>query len=121
MKFVVLSTDPEVLAAQEKAFHPDDEVVVTGDWPEALEACEGADMIFVDLIATLDKPHKIAGYERFAEAKMTSPTAATTPLILIWPPEDYELDFMTGYPDFVFQSIRRPVTFQQIRRATTYI
>jgi hypothetical protein len=121
MKYVFLSNDPEVLEARERAFFPDDEVVLAQNWQQALESSEGADMMFVDLIATLAEPHKIAGYEAFAEAKMSHPTASAIPLVLIWPPEDYALDFMTGFPNFVFQSIQRPVTFQKLRRATTYV
>lgn len=121
MKYVFLSNDPEVLEARDRAFFPDDEVILAKNWEEALEVSSGAHMMFVDLIATLSEPHKIAGYEAFAEAKMAHPTAAAIPLILIWPPEDYALDFMTGFPNFVFQSIQRPVTFQKLRRATTYV
>ena len=121
MKFVVVTKDEEVKREAERAFHPEDRVTVTDDWRLGLDACEGADMIFVDQLATLDIPHKIAGYEKFAEAKMAHPDAATVPLTLIWPPEGYELDYMTGYPNFIFQHIQRPVTFQKVRRASTYV
>jgi hypothetical protein len=121
MKYVLLTKDPEVLAAREKAFYPDDEVSVFEEWGPALTAAAEADMMFVDLIATLSDPHKIAGYEAFAEAKMSHPQASKVPLVLIWPPEDYELDFMAGYANFVQQAIQRPVTYQKLRRATTYL
>lgn len=121
MKFVLITKDPEVAQASKGAFQPDDEILILEDWSQALAKCDGADMMFVDMVATLDKPHKIAGYEKFAEAKMDDPVASTIPLALIWPPEDYELDFYTGYPNFVFQQINRPVTFQKLRRASTYL
>lgn len=121
MKFVILTSDPEVTAACQGAFQQDDEVVVTSDRMGALEDCRGADMIFVDFLATLTTPHKVAGYEEFAEAKMSHPDAGPVPLVLIWPPEDYAMDFMTGFPGFVFQSMQRPVTARLLRRASTYV
>jgi hypothetical protein len=42
-------------------------------------------------------------------------------LVLIAAPDDYELDFMTGWPDFVFGHLRRPVTEKIFRRASTWI
>ena len=121
MKFVLITADQEVESAAKEGFHPGDQTLTFSDWSSALEACEGADMLFVDLIATLEEPHKIAGYERFAEAKMSHSIAQGTPLVLISPPDDYELDFMAGWPDFVFGHIRRPVTFKIFRRASTWI
>ncbi|MBA4291576.1 hypothetical protein C0431_01260 [bacterium] len=121
MKFVLVSKDPEVVKATEGAFQPDDELLIFDTWPPALEACTDADLLFVDLIATLDKPHKIAGYEKFAEAKMDHATASTTPLVLIAQPDDYELDFMAGYPNFVFAHLRRPITYKIFRRASTWV
>jgi hypothetical protein len=91
------------------------------DAAEALDACEGADLLFVDLLATLEEPHKIAGYEKFAELKMGHPAAKDVPVVLIAPPDDYELDFMAGWPDFVFAHIRRPVTEKIFRRASTWV
>jgi hypothetical protein len=121
VKYVFVSRDPEVLAARENAFYPGDEVVTFEDWNAALDACDGAEMIFVDMIATLKEKGKVAGYEAFAEAKMAHPIASKTPLVLIAPPDDYELDAMVGYPDFVFANIRRPVTFKTLRRMTTLV
>jgi len=121
MKFVLITQDPEVESAAREGFHPSDETRSFNDWREALEDSAGADLMFVDLVATLDEPHKIAGYEKFAEAKMDHPTAQGVPLVLISPPEDYELDFMAGWPDFVFGHIQRPVTFKIFRRASTWI
>jgi hypothetical protein len=121
VKYILVSKDAEILEQAAKAFYPDDEVLLTGDWQEAMSQIEGTDMMFVDLLATLRQDHKIAGYEEFAEAKLGNPVAKAVKLVMIWPPADYELDFMTGYPDFIFQHIQRPVTFQKLRRSTTFI
>ena len=121
MKFVLLSNDPELLDAAREGFHPSDELIACDDAQLALNGCEGADLLFVDLLSTLDEPHKIAGYERFATFKMEHEIASGTPLVLISPPEDYELDFMAGWPDFVFAHIRRPVSAKIFRRASTWV
>jgi hypothetical protein len=121
MVIVIITKDPEVVAATEGAFQPNDDVRIFSDWSAALDACSDAELMFVDLIATLDKPHRIAGYERFAEAKMAHPEANAIPLVLIAAPDDYELDFMTGYPNFVFMHVRRPLNYKVFRRATTYV
>jgi len=121
MKFLVITKDPEIEEAARKGFHPSDEMVCFADWAEALEQSAGVDMMFVDLLATLTEPHKIAGYEEFAMAKMTHSVASDVPLVLVSPPDDYELDFMTGWPDFVFGHVRRPVTEKIFRRASTWI
>ncbi|MBX3096107.1 MAG: hypothetical protein KF812_04535 [Fimbriimonadaceae bacterium] len=121
MKYVLLTADAEVVAATDRAFFSDDEVVVTDDTAKALDACDGADLIFVDMLATLTEPHKIAGYEAFAHAKMEHPHASATPLVLIGPPEDYELDAIVGWPGFVFAHLPRPITNKLLRRATTWI
>lgn len=121
MKFLLITHDKDIIEAAQKGFHPSDETIVFSEWAEALQNCEGADMIFVDLLATLAEPHKIAGYEAFAYAKMDNPHAKGIPLVLISPPEDYELDFMAGWPDFVFGHVRRPVDYRIFRRASTWI
>jgi hypothetical protein len=123
MKFVLLTKDAEVAAAAQSpsAFPPSDTLAVHKTVDEALDACEGADLLFVDLLATLHEPHKIAGYEEFAGKKMNHPKAKDTPLVLISAPDDYELDFMTGWPDFVFAHVRRPVTEKIFRRASTWV
>jgi ureidoglycolate hydrolase len=36
-------------------------------------------------------------------------------------PEGYELDFMVGWPNFVFANVRKPVTYKIFRRASTWI
>jgi len=121
MKFVLITKDDAVGEAARGGFHPDDQLLVFSDWSSALDACGGADLVFVDLIATLSEPHRIAGYEVFAEAKMAHPTAKDVPLVLISPPSDYELDFMTGWPNFVLGHIQRPVTSKIFRRASTWV
>ena len=121
MKFLLITKDPEVIEAAQQGFHPSDETIVSDQWATALDSSEGADMIFVDLLATLTEPHKIAGYEAFAYAKMDHPVASAIPLVLISPPEDYELDFMAGWPNFVFGHVRRPVDYRIFRRASTWI
>lgn len=121
MKFVLITKDAELEAAAREGFHPSDQCEVYKDWSLALANCAGTDLLFVDLISTLVEDHKIAGYEEFAMAKMAHPVAAETPLVLIAPPEDYELDFMAGWPNFVFGHVRRPVTYKVFRRASTWV
>ena len=121
MKFVLITKDPEVEKAAREGFHPADECLSFSDWSAALEACQGADLLFVDLIATLDEPHKIAGYERFATTKMAHPIAELTPVVLISAPDDYDIDFMVGWPDFIFGHVRRPVDYRVFRRASTWV
>jgi hypothetical protein len=121
MKFVLLTKESELEESAREGLHPSDELVVCGDWKNALESCDGADMIFVDLIATLNEPHKVEGYEQFALAKMDHTIAKATPLVLIAPPDEYEMDFMTGWPDFVFAHLRRPVSSKIFRRASTWV
>lgn len=121
MKFVLVTKDEEISQAAGNAFPASDELIVHQEWNPALDACEGADLIFVDMLATLEVPHKIAGYEKFAEAKMGHSVANSVPLVLIGVPADYELDFMSGWPNFVFAHVRRPVTDKIFRRASTWI
>lgn len=121
MKFVLITDDKEVAAIARKGFQSDDETLVFAKWSDALDACGGADLLFVDLISTLEEPHKIAGYEAFGMAKMDHPVAKAVPVVLIAPPEDYELDFMAGWPDFVFAHLTRPVTEKIFRRASTWV
>ena len=121
MKFVLLTQERELVDAAKAGFHPSDSFTSHKKIEEALNACKGADLLFVDLLATLDEPHKIAGYENFAAMKMAHLAAKDVPLVLIAPPDDYELDFMAGWPDFVFAHIRRPVTEKIFRRASTWV
>ncbi|MDH4387388.1 MAG: hypothetical protein QE269_01540 [Fimbriimonas sp.] len=121
MRFVLLTKEEEIVAEAREGFHPSDTFEHYASWEEALEKVAGADLFFVDLLATLEEPHKIAGYEKFAMAKMEHPTAAGVPLVLISPPDDYDLDFMAGWPDFVFANVRRPITYKIFRRASTWV
>jgi hypothetical protein len=122
MKFVFITKDEAVRETAKIAFpNSQDEVLCFDSWALGLDACKGADMVFVDLIATLEEPHKIAGYEKFALAKMSHAGAKEVPLILLAPPADYDLDFMTGWPDFVFAQLRKPVNEKVFRRVVTYI
>lgn len=121
MRLVLLTKDPDIANATQGAFQPDDELTVHSEWIEALDACEGAEILFVDLLATLDTPHRIEGYERFAQAKMTHPTAKDVPLVLIGPGADYDLDAMVGWPGFVFAHLSRPLNYKLFRRATTWV
>jgi hypothetical protein len=121
MKFVLVTRDKDMAKEAKKGFHPDDDLEVFSDWAKALDACEGADLLFVDQVATLESPHKIAGYEKFGEAKMAHKHAKSVPLVLISPPEGYELDFMVGWPNFVFANVRKPVNYKIFRRASTWV
>jgi len=104
-----------------EGLHPSDELQTFAEWPEALADSKGADMLFVDLVSTLDEPHRIAGYERFAMAKMEHPVASPIPVVLIGAPADYDLDFMAGWPNFVLGHIQRPVSVKLFRRASTWV
>ena len=121
MKFIVITKDLSVAEAARQGFHPTDECHVTEEWSKGLDLAQDADLLFVDMLATLTEAHKIAGYEEFAMGKMSHPTAKKTPLVLISPPADYDLDFMAGWPDFVFGHIRRPVDYKIFRRASTWV
>jgi hypothetical protein len=121
VKFVLITKEKKVADEARKGFHPEDKLEVFADWRDALDACKGADLLFVDMIATLEKPHKIAGYEAFGAAKMAHKQAKTVPVVLISPEEGYELDFFVGWPNFVFANVRRPVNFKIFRRASTWV
>lgn len=121
MRFIVVTKDEKMAEAAREGFHPSDELEIFDDWQSALDAGAGADLMIVDQLATLDEPNKIAGYERFAEAKMAHSEAAKIPLALISPDPDYEMDFVAGWPDFVFANVRRPVTYKFFRRASTWV
>jgi hypothetical protein len=121
MKFVLITKDTEMEKEAREGFHPSDTFACYSEWEEGLNGASDADLVFLDLLATLEEPNKIAGYEKFAQAKMSHNSASKVPLVLISPPDDYELDFMAGWPDFVFANIRRPVTFKHFRRASTWV
>jgi hypothetical protein len=110
-----------MIQAVKDRFHPAGEFLTFSEWASALDVGEGVDLLFVDMIATLHEPGKIAGYEQFALAKMNHAVAAETPLVLIAPEPEYELDFMSGWPNFVFGHIRRPVNMKIFRRASTWV
>ena len=88
-----------------------------------VEAMRGSphDLIFVDILATLEKDHEIEGYETFALAKMDHEAAKEVPLVLVEQPAGYDFDFMVGWPDFVFARLKRPVLPKIFRRASTWI
>ena len=121
MRICVITDDAELRDAALVGFHPSDEAEFFADWQKALDSCDGCDLMFVDMLTTLLEPHKIEGYERFAEAKMSHPIASEIPLVLISPPTEYELDFIAGYPNFLIGNIRRPITEKIFRRASTWV
>ena len=121
MRFIVITSDQSIVEAAKEGFHPSDEALFFSDWRKGLDAAEGADMMFIDLLDTLTEPHKIEGYETFAKAKMEHPKASGVPLVLINAPDDYEIDCMVGWPDFLFGNLRRPINSKVMRRMTTYV
>ncbi len=121
MRFVLITNDEQMEAEARQGFHPSDEVAVFEDWRKALDECSNADLMFVDVVSTLDEPNKIAGYEAFGEAKLSHAEALAVPLVVISPPEDYELDFIVGWPNFAIANIQRPVNYKLFRRASTWV
>lgn len=123
MRYVLLSTDSDIIAAfkSPEAFFQTDDLVIASTSEEAVRATPGADMLFVDILATLTEPHRIAGYEVFHDLMLESAGAKDVPLVLISAPTDYEIDFMVGWPDFVFANMPRPVSAKLFRRASTWI
>lgn len=123
MTYILVTKNPDIKEAflSPEAFLPSDQLKTFEDWREALKETAEADMIFVDLVSTLEEPHKIAGYENFAEAKLADEALRAVPMVLIAAPADYELDFMAGFPDLVFAQIPQPVSAKIFRRASTWI
>ncbi|MBS1707021.1 MAG: hypothetical protein JST40_14240 [Armatimonadetes bacterium] len=121
MKLVVVTSDPEVITSCKEAFRLGENVQYFRNWRDALDSCENADLMFLDQVATFHEPHRIAGYEEFAAAKMAHPIAKSTRLVLLAPPPDYDLDFVTGWPDFIFARIVKPVNEKVLRRIVTYV
>lgn len=123
MRYVLFSRDPEIVAAfrSPEAFLPSDVLSVVDTREAAVEASLDADMVFVDLIATLDEPHKIAGYEAFHDLMASRSELSGKPVVVISLPYEYEIDFMVGWQDFVFANMPRPVTAKLFRRASTWI
>lgn len=100
MRAILVTKDDELRTMAERATPP---IMVCPEWTEALDqVADASDLIVLDLLAALDPPHRIAGYEKFAEAKMGHPRATSCRTILIGPPEGYELDFMVGWPGFLY-------------------
>ncbi|MBL8048795.1 MAG: hypothetical protein JNJ45_08940 [Chthonomonas sp.] len=121
MRFLLISKDPEVVKAAQDAFERIGKLEVFENWEEGLNASEGTDLMFVDILATLKDAHKIAGYEAFAHAKMAHDVARHVKLILIAEPPGYDLDFMAGWPDFLFARLPRPISPKILLRMSTYV
>lgn len=121
MRFVLITKDESLIEAAKQGLHPSDQLDIYEDWGYGLEQCPGADLMFIDLLATLCRPHEIQGYEDFAEAKMANGGAASVPLVLIGAGESYKLDFMVGWPNFLVGHLQRPVDYRQFRRASTWV
>lgn len=121
MKIILITKDAELEEIAKNSLAVSDSLSSYSDFNRALDAADGADLMILDMVASLEVPHKVAGYEKFARAKMTHDLARTVPLILISPPPHYELDFMTGWPDFVALNIRAPITPKAFRRALAWI
>lgn len=121
MKFLLISRDTDVLDAAKEALHPSDVLVCEADWVKALDEAAGVDLIFIDLMATLDEAHKISGYEKFGGAKMSHAVAAEIPTVLISADPDYEIDYAVGWPGFLIGNIARPINYKQFRRAMTWV
>lgn len=121
MRFILITKDDSLIESAQQGLHPSDQLDTFDDWTYALEQSSGADLIFVDLLATLEKPHEIQGYETFAEAKMAHHRAAAIPLVLIGAGDSYKLDFMVGWPNFLVGHLQRPVDYRQFRRASTWV
>ncbi len=121
MKFVLVTEDDAITSAAKKAYGDHYGLKVFSHWKDGLEACDGADLLFVDLVSTLKEPGKIEGYEEFAQQKMSHPVANTVPLVVIAPPMDYELDAMVGWPNFLFAMVRRPVDERLFRQASGWV
>jgi hypothetical protein len=121
MKIILLCRDPELVAAAAEAYEFTDELETYSDWEPALDASAGCELLIVDLLATLEEENKIEGYEKFGLAKMGHPLAKDVPVVLIAPPDDYELEYMVGWPNFLHGMVRRPVTMKIFRRISTWV
>ncbi len=121
MRIILITNEEELAKAAKEAYQATDKLELYAEWPKALDNARGADLMIVDLISTLEQPHLIAGYEKFATSKMSREDSKDIPLVLISPPDDYELDSMVGWPNFVFGMVKRPVTMKIFRRISTWI
>ena len=105
-----MSRDPELIADVLDACKARNiQVTVEANWSRAIDRSSTANLLIVDLLATLAIPHRISGYVAFAEAKMRS-TASKTPLVLVGAPDGYRLDGMAGWPGFLTAFFERPIT-----------
>jgi hypothetical protein len=52
---------------------------------------------------------------------MAHPTKAKVPLVLISPEADYAIDYVVGWPGFVYGNVQRPVDYRIFRRASTWV
>lgn len=121
MRFILITKDKELVEAAREGFHPSDVLDVYDEWQTGLDEAQDADLMFIDLLCTLEKPHEIQGYETFAHVKMAHPAACAVPLVLISPPDAYKLDFMVGWPNFLVGHLQRPLDYRQFRRASTWV
>jgi hypothetical protein len=121
VQIILISTDSDLVSQAKLAYEKTDKLTVFSDWAKAFEKSGSCELMIVDLLATLTEPHKIDGYEEFALAKMRHAKAADVPLVLIGAPDDYKIDSMVGWPNFVFGHVRRPVTMKIFRRMSTWV
>ena len=110
MKTIILiSHDPELIAdTREICKSRGMQLTIEPEWKRALDRSTQVNLMIVDLLATLTPPHRISGYVRFAEAKMSS-AASKTPIALVGAPENYRLDGMVGWPGFLAAFVPRPI------------
>ncbi|MCL6624624.1 MAG: hypothetical protein K6T17_08435 [Fimbriimonadales bacterium] len=120
-KVILVTDDRKIVRVAKEAYRDMAQLLLTSDWREALDWCGNADVLIVDLLATLEQPHKIGGYVKFAQAKMSHMKAKGTPLILIAVPEGYKLNGMVGWPHFVRAYLRRPITASMFQRILTWL
>jgi hypothetical protein len=120
-KVILVTEDPDIVRVAKEAYRDVAQLLLTSKWSEALDWCRNADVLIVDLLATLEEPHKIGGYVKFAQAKMSHMKAKGTPLVLISVPEGYKLNGMVGWPHFVRAYLRRPITANMFQRILTWL
>ncbi len=120
-KVILVTADPEVVSVAKEAYRDGVRLTITPHWNEALEGCGDADVLVVDMLSTLEKPHKIGGYVKFAQAKMSHEKARKTLLVLISVPEGYKLNGMVGWPNFLRAYLRRPLTARMFQRILTWL
>jgi DNA-binding response OmpR family regulator len=121
MRILLISNDQELNQQAQIAYEKTDELVIIEDWREAIQLAKPTDLMIVDIMSTLDEPHKISGYEAFAHAKMKHKVARGVPLVAIQPADDYHLDAMVGWEGFLHGLVKRPVTWKIFRRISTWV